>query len=105
MPEAPDPMLDAVNGGQTLTADELHAKRWQAHALPTLPTAPEFHPEWGFEGAWRKPENAWWGSPLTVQQDRLDEGQGLAEADMPAARVFTNAVVIWRPASGAEILS
>lgn len=104
MPEQTDPMLDAVRGGQTLTADQLHAKRWAAHALPKLPAAPEFHPEWGFEGAWRKPENSWWGSPLTVYQDQLDEGNGLSASDMPAARVFTNAVVIWRPGSGAEVL-
>lgn len=101
MPEQADPMLDAVHGGQTLTAVELHAKRWAAHALPKLPAAPAFNAEFGFEGAWRKPENAWWGSPLTVAEDYLNEGDG---SDPLAARVFTNAVVIWRPASGAEVL-
>lgn len=99
--EQSDPMLDAVNGGQTLTADQLHAKRWQAHALPKLPAAPAFNAEFGFEGAWVKPENAWWGSPLTVAEDRYDTGDG---TDPLAARVFTNAVVVWRPGSGAEVL-
>jgi hypothetical protein len=97
-----DPMLDMVNGGQTLTADQLHEKRWGAYALPKLPTLPVWNPEFGFEGAWRKPENAWWGSPLTVAEDKLDTGDG---TDPLAARVFANAVVIWRPGSGAEVLS
>jgi hypothetical protein len=101
MAEQSDPMLDAVKGGQTLTADQLHAKRWAAHALPKLPTAPAFNPEFGFEGAWIKSENSWWGSPLSVNEDRYDAGDG---TEPLAARVFTNAVVIWRPGSGAEVL-
>ena len=101
VPEKSNPLVDAANGGQTLTADQLHAKRWAAHALPSLPVAPAFNPEFGFEQSWRKTENAWWGSPLTVNEDKLDAGDG---SDLLAARVFTNAVVIWRPGSGAEIL-
>lgn len=99
--DQPDPMLAMVRGGQTLTADQLHAKRWAAHALPKLPEAPAFNAEFGFEGAWIKAENAWWGSPLTVSEDRYDVGDG---TEPLAARVFTNAVVIWRPGSGAEVL-
>lgn len=95
-----DPLTEAVRGGQKLTADQLHAKRWAAHALPKLPEAPAFNASFGFETAWRRPENLWWGSPLTIDEDQL-----LVEGGDPLpARVFTNAVVVWRPGSGTEVL-
>lgn len=102
-PEQPttDEMIDAMIGGQLLTADELHRKRWQIHAMPTLPAAPVFNPSFGFETAWRKRENAWWGSPVTVHEDAYAPADGSPPL---AARVFTNAVVVWRPDSGATVL-
>lgn len=98
-----DAMAQAAQGGQTLTADELHAKRWAAYAMPTLPEAPVFNAEFGFERAWRKPENSWWGSPLTVHED-LYTPDPTTNAVTFAARVFANAVVIWEPGAGASVL-
>ncbi len=100
VPEPTDPNMSAVLGGQTLTADQLHEKRWQLNALPALPRLPVFEPSFGFEKAWRDPSNSWWGSPITVEEDRLI----ISEAESIPARVFANVVIVWRTGTGAEVL-
>lgn len=91
-------------GGQTLTADGLHAKRWAIHHALPLPEPPPFNTEAGFEKDWLKPANAWWGSPITVNEDRWDSGERDGDGNPVTfpARVFTNVVVIYR--NGSETL-
>lgn len=101
VPEQPDPNLSAVLGGQTLTADQLHEKRWALNALPALPRLPVYNPEFGFEKAWRDPSNSWWGSPVTVDEDRMI----ISATESIPARVFANVVIVWRSGTGAEVLA
>ncbi len=92
-------MTAAQMGSQVLTVDQLHAKRWALMAAPPLPVAPTFNPDLGFEGFWRRRENAFLGSPITVNEDTATMPDGSTRP----ARVFVNAVLTWGP-NGAEVL-
>ncbi len=92
-------MRAAQMGGQILTPEQLHAKRWALMAAPPLPVAPGFNPDAGFEKAFRQTVNAWWGSPLSVNEDTATMPDGSTRP----ARVFVNTVLTWGP-NGAEVL-
>lgn len=93
-------LAQMVAGGETLTVEQAHAKRWALHALPALPELPPYYSSFGFETAWRNPANAWWGAPLTLQEDTLDNGDGSTSP----LRIFTNACVVYRGDGTAEVL-
>lgn len=69
---------------QTLTEAQAHELRFRA----ITPSAVYNH-DFGFERAWRKPENNWWGSPITEGEYTLEDGRPL--------RIFANAVVVYNP--------
>ena len=92
-------MQAAQMGGQTLTSEQLHAKRWAIHAMPPLPQAPVFNPDAGFCKAFRLQANAWLGSPITTNEDTVTFPDGTTAP----SRVMTNAVVFWAP-DGLKVL-
>lgn len=75
-----------------MTVAQAHQLRWQAN----VHNAPYYH-DFGIETAWRKPENRWWGSPVTETEQTLDDGR--------AFRVFANAVVAYNADGTTEVLS
>ncbi len=75
-----------------MTPKQLHEMRWQAIVQDS-----SYHHEFGLETAWRKPENAWWGSPIHAEELTLDDGR--------QARVFANACVAFNRDGTVEVLS
>jgi hypothetical protein len=72
--------------------EDLHEIRWQA-----IIEKAAYRHDFGLETAWRKPENAWWGSPLTEDELELEDGR--------KARVFANACVAYNSDGTVEVLS
>lgn len=78
-----DPPIDLPTLPQRkLSASDAHSVRWRA----LVPTA-VYNNDFGFERAWRRAENRWWGSPITETEYQLDDGRPL--------RIFANAVVAY----------
>jgi hypothetical protein len=75
-------VVPVVPVSRILTPADAHGIRWRA----IVPSAPYNH-DFGFERAWRHPDNAWWGSPVTEGEYTLDDGRPV--------RVFANAVVAY----------
>jgi hypothetical protein len=88
-PTPPDPPQPPTN--TRLTVPQAHAMRWRA----IVANAPYNH-EFGFERHWRKPDNAWWGSPVTENERTLEDGRPV--------RVFANAVVAYNADDTTEVL-
>jgi hypothetical protein len=93
--EPPQPVEPPVQipGKGSLTIEEAHQIRWQAivHNAP-------YHHDFGFEKAWRQPDWAWLGAPLT-------ENESVLEGDGRPLRVFANAVVVYNPDGTLEVLN
>lgn len=78
--------------GRVMTTAEAHQTRWQIIVHNAV-----YNHAFGFETNWRKPENAWWGSPVTENEATLDDGRPV--------RVFANAVVAYNTDGTCSVLS
>lgn len=75
-----------------VSIEQAHALRWRA----IVPDA-EYNHTFGFERLWRQRDNNWWGSPITKDEYKLEDGRPL--------RIFANAVVVYNEGDGTvEIL-
>jgi hypothetical protein len=91
VPDVPVVVPPVVVPPAQVTVSQAHSMRWRA----IVPNA-EYNHDFGFERHWRKPDNAWWGSPLTEHERTLDDGRPL--------RVFANAAVAYNADDTVEVL-
>lgn len=87
----PDPPDQPPQPTGKVSVPDAHSMRWRA----IVPNAPYNH-DFGFERHWRKPDNAWWGSPITEMERTLEDGRPL--------RVFANACVAYNADDTTEVL-